>query len=106
MLFVWLAVVAKVTLPLKFPAPVGANVIVADVDAPGFSVSGRVRLLIENPAPLMVADVILRLVPPVFNRFTVLVWLAPTPTFPKATCEGLGESVPSVTAVAVADREA
>ena len=32
--------------------------------------------------------------------------MAPTLTFPKATDEGLGESVPSVTLVAVADREA
>jgi len=31
-LFVWFAVVAKVTLPLKFPAPVGANVIVAEAE--------------------------------------------------------------------------
>ena len=66
LLFVWFAVVAKVTLPLKFPAPVGANVIAAEVDVPGFSVSGRARLLIENPAPLMVADVMVRLVPPLF----------------------------------------
>ena len=104
-LFVWFAVVVKVTLPLKFPAPVGANVIVAEVDVPGFSVSGRARLLIENPAPLMAADVMVRTVPPLFKRVTVLIWLAPTWMFPKATDEGLGESLPSVTAAAEADRE-
>ena len=71
--FVWSAVVAKVTLPLKFPAPVGANVIVADVDDPGFSVSGRARLLIENPAPLIVADLMMRPVPPLFESVTVVV---------------------------------
>ena len=65
-LFVWFEVVAKVTLPLKLPAPVGANVIVAVVDAPALIVSGRARLLIENPAPLMVADVMVRMVPPLF----------------------------------------
>ena len=65
-LFVWFEVVANVTLPLKFPVAVGANVMVAEVDVPGFSVSGRARALIENPAPLKVADVMARLVPPLF----------------------------------------
>jgi hypothetical protein len=65
-LFVWFALVAKVTLPLKFPAPVGANVIVAELELPALIVSGRARLLSENPAPLNVADVMLRLVPPLF----------------------------------------
>ena len=105
-LFVWFAVVAKVTLPLKFPAPVGANVIVAEAELPALIVSGRARLLIENPAPLNVADVMVRLVPPLFHRLTVLVWLVPTAMFPKATGDGPGESVPGVSAVAVADREA
>ena len=72
-LFVWSAVVAKVTLPLKFPVPVGANVIVAVVDDPAFSVSGRARLLIENPAPLIVADEMMRSVPPLFESVTVVV---------------------------------
>ncbi len=66
MLFVWFEVVAKVTLPLKLPPAVGANVMVTEVDAPGFSVSGRARLLIENPAPLKVAEVMARLVSPLF----------------------------------------
>ena len=65
-LFVWFEVVANVTLPLKFPVAVGANVMVIEVDVPGFSVSGRARVLIENPAPLKVADVMERLVPPLF----------------------------------------
>ena len=70
---VWSAVVAKVTLPLKFPAPVGANVIVSEVDDPGIRVSGRARLLIENPAPLIVADLMMRSVPPLFESLTVVV---------------------------------
>jgi len=72
-LFVWSAVVAKVTLPLKLPVAVGANVIVAEVDDPGFSVSGRARVLIENPAPLSVADLMMRSVPPLFASVTVVV---------------------------------
>lgn len=66
LLFVPFEVVAKVTLPLKFPVPVGANVIVVEVDVPALSVSGRERLLIVNPAPLKVADVMLRSLPPEF----------------------------------------
>jgi hypothetical protein len=62
LLFTESAVLANVTLPLKFPTPVGANVTVVEVDVPGSSVSGRARLLIENPAPLIVADVMVRLV--------------------------------------------
>lgn len=94
-LLTWFAVVANVTLPLKLPLPVGANVIVADAVLPAFSVSGRARLLIENPAPLSVALVIVRAVPPLFESVTVLVWLDPTLVLPKVTCEGLGESVPA-----------
>jgi len=99
------AVVANVTLPLKFPVPVGANVIVVEADVPAWTVSGSARLLIENPAPLIVACVMVRSVPPLFERVTALVWLDPIWVFPKATCEGFGESLPSVTAVAEADRE-
>ena len=95
MLFTWLAVVANVTLPLKFPLPVGANVIVAEVAFPACSVSGRARLLIENPAPLSVAWVMVRSAPPLFERVTGLVWLDPTLMFPKVICEGLGESAPT-----------
>lgn len=95
MLLTWFAEVANVTLPLKLPLPVGANVIVADAVLPAFSVSGRARLPIENPAPLSVALVIVRAVPPLFESVTVLVWLDPTLVLPKVTCEGLGESVPA-----------
>ena len=55
LLFCWLAVVAKVTLPLKLPPLGGANVTVAEVDAPACNVIGIDRLLIANPAPLKVA---------------------------------------------------
>lgn len=104
--FVWSAEVAKVTLPVKFPIPAGANVIVAELDVPDLIVSGRARLLIENPAPLIAADVMITSVPPLFESVTVVVWWLPTLAFPKSSGEGLGESFPSVTAVAEADREA
>ena len=97
MLFAWFAVAANVTLPLKLPFPVGANVIVAEVVFPACSVSGRARLLIENPAPLNVARVMVRSAPPLFERVTVLLWLDPALVLPKVTCEGLGDSVPAVT---------
>jgi hypothetical protein len=64
--FVWFVVIPKVTLPLKLPAPVGANVIFAEAEVPASIVSGKARLLIVNPAPLMVADVMLRLLSPLF----------------------------------------
>lgn len=91
------AVVAKVTLPVKVAAPVGANVIVTGAIAPGSSVSGRARLFIENPAPLMVACETMTLVPPLFERFTVLDWLDPTVIFPKTISPGPGTSRPRVT---------
>ena len=58
------ATVENETLPLKFPLPGGANVIVTGVERPACNMSGRARVLIENPAPLIVADVMVRLVPP------------------------------------------
>ena len=105
LLFTPSAVIANVTLPLRFPAPVGANVIVTGAVAAACSVRGRARLLIENPAPLMIACVTVRSVPPLFERVTVLVWLDPTLVFPKAICEGLGESFPRMTPLPEADRE-
>jgi hypothetical protein len=58
------AMVLNETLPLKAPAPLGANVIVAEVAVPAGSVSGRTRLSIKNPAPLVVALVMVTSVPP------------------------------------------
>lgn len=103
LLFCWSDVVAKVTLPLKAPVPVGANVIVTEAVPPECKVSGKERLLIENPAPLKVACVTLRSLPPLFDRVTLLVWLDPTFTFPKEICEGFGASCPIVTPLPVKD---
>jgi hypothetical protein len=106
LLFRWPATVVNETLALKFPSPVGANAIITGVDVPACSVSGRARLLIENPAPLIVADVMVRSVPPLFDRVTVLVWWVPTLVFPKTTGEGFGKSLPRVTALPEADSAA
>ncbi len=65
-MFVWFVVMAKVTLPLKLPVPVGAKVIFAEAAVPASMVSGKARLLRVNPAPLIVADVMLRLLSPLF----------------------------------------
>ena len=96
----WFVLVVNVALPLKVPAPGGANVIVAEAAFPACTVSGRTRLLIENPAPLSVACVMVRSAPPLFERLTALVWWPPTLVFPKAIGEGLGESFPFATAPA------
>jgi hypothetical protein len=105
LLFVFPAVVAKVTLPLKLPAPVGAKVIVTAAAFPACNVSGKARLLMANPAPLIVACEMVRSLPPLFVRVTVLVWFDPTLVFPKTTGEGLGESFPIVTASPETDSE-
>jgi hypothetical protein len=102
---IWSEVVSNVTLPLKSPLPVGANVMVAEVESPECRVSGRDRLLKENPAPLSVAWVTLRSLPPLFESVTELAWWDPTWMLPKAICEGFSESVPAATASPEADRE-
>lgn len=65
--------VAKVTLPVKLPLPVGANVTLSEAVPPACSVSGSERLLVENPAPLKVAWLTVISVPPELDRVTLLV---------------------------------
>lgn len=96
----WFVLVVNVALPLKVPAPGGANVIVAEAAFPACTVSGRTRLLIENPAPLNVACVMVTSFPPLFERVTALAWWPPTLVFPKAIGEGLADSFPFATAPA------
>lgn len=62
------------TLPAKLPLPVGANVTVTVVDVPALTVIGRARLPKENPAPLSVASLMVKSIPPVFAKVTVVVW--------------------------------
>ena len=104
-LFDWFEVMANVTVPLKLPVPVGAKVMVAEADDPAWMVSGKARLLMANPAPLIVACEMVRSLPPLFVRVTVLVWFDPTLVFPKTTGDGLGESFPIVTASPETDSE-
>jgi hypothetical protein len=86
--------VANVTFPVKFPPEVGANATLSGALFPACRVSGRARLLIENPAPLKVAWLTMRSVPPVLDRVTLLVLLDPTLILPKATDVGVDESCP------------
>lgn len=58
-------------------------------------VTGRVRPLIENPAPLAVACEMVRLLPPVLVKVSVFALLLPTVTEPKAMLDGFGASVPT-----------
>ena len=66
-------VVVKVMLPVKVPLDGGAKVTVASVESPVCKVSGRVRLLRVKPAPLRVARLMVRSLPPEFDKVTVLV---------------------------------
>lgn len=105
LLFKPAAVVAKVILPLKFPLLGGANVMVAEVAPPGWRVIGSGRLLRVKPAPLNVAEVRVRVVPPLFERATVLLCVDPATTLPKMICEGFGTSFPTVAPMPVVGRE-
>ena len=67
------ALVEKVTLPVKFPAPVGANVTLSEAVPLAWRVSGRARLPIVNPAPLKVAWLTVISVPPLLERVTLIV---------------------------------
>lgn len=81
--------VANVTLPLKFAAEVGANVIETVVVAPPLIVRGRVMLPMAKPAPLKVASVIWISAPPIFDTTTGIVLLLPTVTLPKFADDGV-----------------
>src|ERR1700690_1006167 len=99
-------VVVKVTLPLKAPVPVGAKVSVAEIVSPGCKVRGTLRLLMAKLAPLSVAWLTVRSLPPLFERIAVLFWLDPTARLPNAIAEEFSESAPAATASAEAESEA
>jgi len=92
-----------VTVPVALPPAVGAKETVNVVFWAGFSVSGVVMPLSWNPAPLMLACETLTAVPPVFVRVTPMDAVEPTSTLPKASLDGLSESVPGATPVPVSD---
>lgn len=99
-------VVVKVTLALNAPVPVGAKVSVAEVVSPECRVIGRARLFMAKLAPLSVAWLMLRSLPPLFERITVLFWLDPTARLPKAIAVGFRESVAAAVASAETASEA
>ena len=79
-------------LPLVAPAVVGANITVNDALCPAVNVSGRVRPLKLNPAPLAVAAEMVRLLPPEFVSVPESDLDAPVCTLPKLKVDGLGET--------------
>lgn len=87
---------ANVTLPVKLPAVVGAKVTLSEAVPPACSVSGKARLLVVNPAPLKVAWLMVRSLPPELDRVTLLVWVAPILTLLNATDDGLSDNCPGV----------
>ena len=82
------------TLPVALPAAVGAKVAVKDVLCPVVRVRGSVRPLIENPLPVTLAWVIVRLAVPELLKLTVRLLVVPTLTLPKLTLVGLGVNCP------------
>jgi hypothetical protein len=78
------------TLPVAFPAVVGANRTVKVVLWPAVSVKGKVNPLMVNPVPVAAAAEIVRLVPPLLVNVSVSDFEPPTATFPKARLTGFG----------------
>lgn len=93
------------TFPIKLPLPGGAKVTVAEVESPECKVRGRARLPRVKPAPLSVAWLRVRSLPPVLERVTVAFLLEPAATLPKVTGDGVGERTPAATASPVAESE-
>jgi hypothetical protein len=93
--------VANVTSPVKLPLPVGANVTLSDAVPPACKVSGNERLLVEYPAPLKVAWLTVRSVPPELDRVTLFVLLDRALILPKATDDGDSDSCPGPVDVGV-----
>jgi hypothetical protein len=81
--------------PLAAPALPGAKTAVKLRLWLTARVAGRERPLIENPAPLVVACVMVTALPPVFVKVSDSRLLLPTSTVPKLKVEGLGVSVPA-----------
>jgi hypothetical protein len=82
------AVFATEMPPLAFPAAVGAKVTVTIADAPGVRVCGD-SVLMLNPAPLAVPDVIDTFAVPEFVRVTFTDAEAPVRILPKLMLAGL-----------------
>ena len=74
---------ARARLAISVPELVGENVTDRVALEPADREYGRVSPLTVKPPPVMVAAEIVRLVPPVFERVSTLLWLLPTAMLPK-----------------------
>jgi hypothetical protein len=86
------ALPVAVIVPLAEPLVVGVKTTLKFALCPGLRVSGRVKPLIWNPAPLAVACEMVKSDPPEFVNVSVLVALSPTFTLPKVRFKGLAPS--------------
>ena len=82
------------TLPLLFPALVGANVTVKLVVWPGVRLAGAVQPVNVKPVPVMLCAVIETAAVPVFVNVTGTEALAPLITAPKLMLAGFADSAP------------
>jgi hypothetical protein len=86
-------------LPLNVPEVCGAKVTLNEVLCPAVKVSGVVIPEMLKPVPVAVACEIVRLVPPVFFRTCVWLWLCPVVTLVKVMLAGFGVNVAAATEV-------
>ena len=75
--------------PVSAPAVVGANTAVRVAVLPAAIVSGTLMPEILNPAPVTLADEIVRVAEPAFESVIVCELLVPVVTLPKATLDGV-----------------
>ena len=91
----------SVIVPLPAPIAVGLNVSVRFLVLPAASVTGRVKPLVEKPAPLTLTLAMVALPDPGFFNCTVWEMLVPTVTFPNATPPGFACSAAAATPVPI-----
>src|SRR5450432_1516332 len=90
-------------LPVAAPATVGANFTLNATLWLAANVAGRVRPLMENPAPVTFACEMVSEAPPVFVSVSDRLPLPPTWTLPNARLAGLGLRVPAWTPAPLRD---
>ena len=78
----------RVRVPTVVPATVGENTTDKLALAPAGRVYGKVKPCTVKLLPLILADEMLRLDPPVLLRARLCVWLPPTRTLPRLKPEG------------------
>jgi hypothetical protein len=82
------ALLVTVTLPIKLPMVIGANVALNEADCPAASVRGSAKPVSLNPAPLTLICERDTLELPVFVRLTLCVALVPVVMLPKLSEDG------------------